>query len=134
MLASSFHISSSFSVIGPGLPSPIFCPSHSTTGATLIELPMSSISAAPRAFLHWNIGEADSVEHALLHERLGEIENSLDRDARQDRVEGRMAEHAILGHERYVHVGAFRDHAALVDENAVVGAAVFGFQDDEHIR
>ena len=31
--------------MGPGLPSPMFCPSHSTTGATLIELPISIISA-----------------------------------------------------------------------------------------
>src|SRR4029079_8277797 len=80
-------------------------------------------------FLDGYLGDPNGTEPACFNETLREIENSPNRDAGQDRVERRMAEDAILCDERDIHVRALRDLAAVIDENAVVGAVVFSFQE-----
>ena len=80
-------------------------------GATLTELPISSISRAARASSTVMSRTSTPVSWPLVDQRLRELEQPQRRAARQDVIELRVHEHAVVGDERDVHVRALADVA-----------------------
>ena len=90
---------------GPGLPSPTGFRSHSTTGATLTELPNSIISRAARASATGMSQTRTSRMSFRARRGGGQLEKAEGRAPGEDVVERRVLEDPVLGDEGHVHVG-----------------------------
>src|SRR5262249_48653260 len=82
------------------------------------------------SFTDGNIGKSDLFEVTLCDQTLGEREYPLDGDSGKDRIEGRMAKHAVLCNKGDIHVRTLRDHATVIDEYTVICAVILGLHYD----